>query len=557
MKSNYIAILLPPDGRWLPFLSDGLTRYARTVGFSKYLENRIIYAVMEACEELIRVSEQAGVLEQFNVFLDFKGEAAIIEIEYNGKIPLNPYETEEYEIPDANTDLDSADTEALWLFLIKKQMDRVFFQVRGSKRVLTMMQYRREEGTETRAWAMVIRPELRQGLHIHLQDDGRCVLHRDGGNVLLLGPSETFFIRNMNGVKTFHDLYMEHVDAIGLVSPNLPAALYEKLEAMDMLAHAEGEAKDARWKELLQRIINPRFSIPRADEIVTAVHRRTRFLFTPFCAVLFVFLGLSGLIPLWNTYPLLLHKVAGLEQVLLDSPQILILLYVLTLVHVGLHELGHGVTCKHFGGTIPRLGGMFYLASFVFFCDTTAAYTFPKRHQRLLVFLGGPIVSFAVFGLGLWGAGYFAGSGSLWEYVFVAFSLFNFFGLVMCLNPFIKMDAYYILMDLTGIPNLREKSFRFLKRKLGGWLGFGAEEDTRVSLKDGRIFWWYGFLGSSMTCLFVAAPLLQLGHLLQTRSLHGGKYLLLIVGCTMFLARMGTVAYGKMRNVFYRAYKLK
>jgi putative peptide zinc metalloprotease protein len=200
---------------------------------------------------------------------------------------------------------------------------------------------------------------------------------------------------------------------------------------------------------------------------------------------------------------------------------------------------------------------MFYLASFIFFCDTTAAYTFAEKRKRLLVSLGGPIVSFAIFGLGLWGAGYFAGSGSLWEYVLTAFSLFNFFGLVMNFNPFIKMDAYYMLMDLTGIPNLRVKSFRFLNRKLLGWLGFGSEEDVKVIARERRIFWWYSLLGSAMTFLFIAAPLLQLFHLLQTRSLHGGRAMLLLVGCTLLMARMGALAFKGMRGKFYREYKLK
>jgi len=560
-ENNRISILLPPSGRWLSFLSDGIVRYARTMGFSKPLEDRIVHSVMEACEELIRVTEQAGVSDPFNVFLDFKGEAAIIEIEYSGRIPLNPYEAEEYEVPDASTDMDSLNTEALWLFLIKKQMDRIFFRVRGGRRVLSMMQYRREEGMEKRLWAMSLRPELRKGLHLHLREDADappcCVLQKSSGGVLMLGPSETFFVCNMNGAKTFHDLYMDHVDAIGLVSPNLPAALYEKLEAMEMLAHAKDEARKNRWKEILHKIINPSFSIPKADEVVTAVHRRTRFFFTPVGVALLLLLGASGLVPLWRSYPLLLEKVAGLEEMLFNFPRMLIPLYVLTLIHVGLHELGHGVTCKHFGGKVPRMGIMFYLASFIFFCDVTAAYNFAKKSQKLLVSLGGPIVSFAVLGLGLWGAGYFAGSDSLWEYVFVAFSLLNFFGLVMNFNPFIKMDAYYMLMDLTGIPNLREKSFRFLNRKLWGWLGFGSDEDVKVTLKERRIFWWYGLLGSAMTLLFTAAPLWQLIYLLQAHSLHGGRALFLILGCALLLARMGALAFKRMRGMFYRDYKLK
>ncbi len=559
--NNHIAILLPPSGRWLPFLSDGIARYARTVGFSRALEDSIIYSVMEACEELIRLAGQTGVLEPFNVFLDFRGEAAIIEIEYSGRIPLNPHEAEEYEIPDASTELDSVDTEALWLFLIKKRMDRVFFRVRGSRRVLSMMQYRREEGMEKRVWAMSIRPELRKGLHLHLDENGdthpRSVLQNNSGGVLMLGESETFFVRNMNGVKTFHDLYMEHVDAIGLVSPNLPAALYENLDAMEMLVPTEDEARGTRWRKLLLKVINPSLSIPKAEEVVTAVHRRTQFFFTPPGVALLMLLGASGLIPLWGTYHLMLKRVTGLEQILFDSPQMLIPLYALNLIHVSLHELGHGVTCKHFGGKVPRMGIMFYLASFFFFCDTTASYTFPEKRKRLLVSLGGPIVSFAIFGLGLWGAGYFAGSDSLWEYVFIAFSLFNFFGLIMNFNPFIKMDAYYMLTDLTGNPNLREKSFRFLNRKLLGWLGFGSEEEVKVTVRERRIFWWYGMLGSAMTILFVVAPLLQLIRLLQTDSLHGGRALLLITICALLLARLGTLALNGMKRMFYREYKIK
>lgn len=561
ISNNHIAIRLPPNNRWLPFLQDGVLRYARTVGFSQVLEDKIVYSVMEACEELIGVSEQAGVPEPYRVFLDFRGEAAIIEIEYSGRIPLNPFETEEYEIPEANTDLDAVHAEALWLFLIKKRMDRVFFRVRGTRRVLIMMQYRREEGRETHAWAMAVRPELRKGLHLHLQEAGdappHCVLQKAGGGALMLGPSETYFVRNMDGVKTFHDLYMAHVEAIGLVSPNLPSALYEKLEALDMLARGEETSWKAQWKAFLRRVVNPSISIPRADDVVTAVHRRTTFLFTPLGVILFVLLGLSGLLPLWEAAPLFLTKVAELERILFDAPQMLVPLYLLILVHVSLHELGHGVTCKHFGGNVSRMGILFYLAAFIFFCDTTAAHTFPERRQRLWVSLGGPIVSFAVFGLGLWGAWCFAGSNSLWEYVFIAFSLFNFFGLVMTFNPFIKMDAYYLLMDLTGIPNLREKSFRFLNRKLWGWLGFGADDDVKVTPRERRIFWWYGLLGAAMTFFFMAAPIAQLVRLLHTQSHLGGRALFLILVCTLLMARMGSLAFKRMRDLFYREYKLK
>ncbi len=561
MKQNQISLLLPPDLRWLPLLEDGLRRYANTVGFPPTLENKISWAVMEACEELLRVGVEAGIATPYRVVLDFKGEVAIIEVEYNGAIPLNPFATAEYEMPGEAADIDELTTDGLWLHLIKQQMDRVFFSVRGGRKVLSMMEYRREDGAERRLWAMSIRPQLATGLQLHLKSEvgesSASVLQKFGGKVLMLGSSETFFVENMDGKRSFHDLYMAHVDKLGLVSPSLPTRLYEKLEATQMLANPDGEQPQRWWTSLYHRLLNPSFSVPHADALVSAVYRRVTFFFTPVGVTLLLLLGLSGFIPLWLKHEALFQTLAGLEQSFLAAPRMLIPLYAMTLLHVALHEFGHGVVCKHYGGKVPRLGVMFYLGSFIFFCDTTAAYTFEKKSHKLLVSLGGPMVSFAVFGLGLWGAAFFAGGGSIWDSVLVLFSVLNIFTLIMNFNPLIKMDAYYMLSDLLEVPNLRARSFRFLNRKLLGWLGVGTDLDTKVSLRESTIFWWYGLSGAVMTLLFAALPFLSLIYLLEIHSDEGSRTLFLILGCSLLLFKLGTVAYGKLRAVFYREYKLK
>jgi len=55
------------------------------------------------------------------------------------------------------------------------------------------------------------------------------------------------------------------------------------------------------------------------------------------------------------------------------------------------------------------------------------------------------------------------GTSSAWGTVFMAFSLFNLFGLIMNFNTLIKIDDDYILLDSTVIPNLRTRSFRIQK----------------------------------------------------------------------------------------------
>jgi putative peptide zinc metalloprotease protein len=560
MNDNRITITLPADANWLRFAQECLHRYGGMVGFSEKLEEMCSSSVMEACEELVRRAQEAGIDDPVGLHLDCKGETIVIDIEFNGRIPLNPLETGEYEIPDAGTDLDALDLNTLWLHMIKRRMDRVRFMVRGSRHVLRMVKYRRDRGREKQAWVMAIRPELRKGLVLHLADPDAehpaSTLQAPGTGVLKLGPGETFIIRGMDGKTTFHDLYMAHIDALGLTSPDMLAELYEKLEIMGMLHDPEAEVKSTRLRCAMKRVINPDISIPKADEVVSAVHGKTRFLFSCFGLGVLLAVGLSGFIPCWEHLHRFRVAVIGLEQVFLGQPMLLVPLYLLCLAHVALHELGHGVTCKHYGGSVSRLGVMFYLASFIFYCDTTAAWNFPKKSHRILVSLGGPIVSFAILGLGLWAAG-FAQTGSAWESVFVAFSLFNFFGLIMNFNPFIKMDAYYMLLDATGIANLRERSFRFLERKTLGWLGVGSDADTKVTLQERRVFWWYGIVGGLVTLVFVAVPLVRLTQLLGADSASGGRLLVAVLIGALLIVRLGNLAYAKIKSVRYREYTIQ
>jgi len=561
MSDNRITITLPSDSSWLPFAHESLHQYGQMVGFSERLEEMLTSSVMEACEELFRKAAQTAVSDTVSLCLDFKGEAVVVDIEYNSHIPLNPHETEDYEVPDGDTDLEDLDIETLWLHMIKRRMDRVRFMVRGSRHVLRMIKYRRDEGKEKQAWVMGIKPELHKALVLHLDDPKAehpsSVLQNPGTGVLKLGPSETFIIQRIDGETSFHDIYMAHIDALGLTSPDMLARLYEKLESMKMLVDPEDGLKKARIRQFIKKIINPNISIPRADEFVTAVHRKTKFLYSHFGLWILLAIGLSGIIPYWEHLTRFRVVIAGLEDRIFNQPLFIIPVYIMLLVHVTLHELGHGVACKHYGGKIPRLGIMFYLASFIFYCDTTAAWTFPKKRHRILVSLAGPIISFAIFGAGLWAAGYYAGTDSMWELVFVSFCLVNMFALIMNFNPFIRMDAYYMLIDYTTIPDLREKSFKFLKRKTLGWLGFGSAGDTKVTIRERRIFWWYGILGALMTLCFLVIPILRLNYLLRAESLFGGKLFIALLIVALLVARLASVAFSMVKSIRYREYKIQ
>lgn len=559
-KNKQLTISLPPDGQWMVLAQNALHDYCRIAGFSEKLTEMCANSAMEACEELVRLSAEAGVDEPFDLILDSRGETVVIDIAYSGRIPLNPQKAEDYEIPDEGTGLDDVNLDTLWLHIIKKRMDRVRFMVQGARHVLRIIKYRREEGKERQAWIMAVKPELRGDLLLHLDDKDAeqpgGTLQARGTGAIRLGPSEAFFVRNMDGKRSFHDLYMSHIDVLGLISPGTLVQLYEKLESMNMLVDHSRKRAGSPIKRVLGRIVNPDFSIPNADAVVTSVHRKAQFLCSQWGVGLLILTGLSGLVPALMHHGRLLEVVANLEVVVTESPWVLLPFYGLTIIHIALHELGHGVACKHFGGLVPRLGVMFYLASFIFYCDTTAAWSFARKRDRILVSLAGPLMTFAVLGASLWAAGALAGSGGPWESILVAFCLSNLFILAMNFNPFIKMDAYYMLLDYTGIANLRERSFSHLKHRLLNWLGAGSREKIQCTLFERRIFIWYGVLGGVVTMLFFALPLYRLNLLLTAESVTGGRLLLAVVVTALLVFRLGRLAYSKIRNVRYREYSL-
>jgi putative peptide zinc metalloprotease protein len=53
------------------------------------------------------------------------------------------------------------------------------------------------------------------------------------------------------------------------------------------------------------------------------------------------------------------------------------------------HELGHGLTCKHFGGEVHEIGAMLFYFSPAFFCNINDAWNFEKLSQRLWVTFAG------------------------------------------------------------------------------------------------------------------------------------------------------------------------
>ncbi len=562
-EDDVVRLKLPPWESMLPLAEDVVRRLSRHNGFTPALEDMLVGAVQEACEELLRTGRSVNLEQPFELVLAFGEEAADVAIAYDGNIPLNPHLAEPYEVPTVSSDPDDINLDTLWLHLIKHRMDRVFFEVKGPLHRLRLIKYRREEGEEKRLWFLGMSPVLRRGLNVEYsgpEDNPSAVLIQDfnSGKVFRFGPAEAFIVSLMDGQHTLFDIYMHYVEKEGPVTPHRLGVLYETLEAAGMLATPEELAGQPQKRSWLQMLLNPVFSIPRADEVVGVVHGWVKPLVSPLGVLLLVALGFSGAIPLWQSQSRLVEVgLPDLERLIRLHPLSLVAVYVVVMIMVAFHELAHGIVCKHYGGRVPRMGIMLYLVSFIFFCDTTSAWNFSRKSQRIMVSLAGPLVTFAFLGGALWAAGYYLGTGSFWEPVFLLACLLFFFGLAMNFNPFIRMDAYYMLMDLTGIGNLREKSFRFLGRRLlGRWLP-GGEEERDYDERQRVIFWLYGLLGGLVTSALIILPILRLARMLMARNIYSASLILGAIALALALFSLSHKAVARLRNIRRQKYKIK
>lgn len=143
---------------------------------------------------------------------------------------------------------------------------------------------------------------------------------------------------------------------------------------------------------------------------------------------------------------LLGQALAGVDQ-LVRAPELLLLIYVLTIGAGTFHEFGHVTACRYGGARPGDMGIGLYIVWPAFYSTVTDAYRL-NRTGRLRTDLGGVYFN-AVFMTGL-GAVYLH-TGQPWLLI----ALLGMLGETLWqFLPSIRLDGYYVLADLVGVPDL-------------------------------------------------------------------------------------------------------
>lgn len=153
-----------------------------------------------------------------------------------------------------------------------------------------------------------------------------------------------------------------------------------------------------------------------------------------------------------------------------------------------LHEFGHGLACKRFGGECHEMGLMLLVFTPCLYCNVTDSWMIPSKWKRAAIGAAGMYVELILASLATfvwWYSRPGLVSGLCLNVMFVSSVstiLFN-------ANPLMRYDGYYILADLLEIPNLRQKASLLLQRKLAAWyLGMPQTPDPFLPSKRQWLF---------------------------------------------------------------------
>jgi putative peptide zinc metalloprotease protein len=139
--------------------------------------------------------------------------------------------------------------------------------------------------------------------------------------------------------------------------------------------------------------------------------------------------------------------VVGALRDMLISPAMLLGFFVLMSAGGLIHELGHATACRYGGAKPGVIGYGLYLVFPAFFTNVTDSYRL-GRAGRLRTDLGG--LYFNVWSVLACGIAYLVTDEGLFLLLVVTTQL----QMVQQLPPIVRLDGYFVLADLAGVPDL-------------------------------------------------------------------------------------------------------
>lgn len=262
------------------------------------------------------------------------------------------------------------------------------------------------------------------------------------------------------------------------------------------------------WQEFwasASNVLALRFKGVDPDRVLTWLYPWVKWFFTRTCVIFCSLLILSAFGLVLVQFDTFYNKLPGFHE-FFQSGNWLWLALVLCVTKV-MHEFGHGLSCKHFKGECHELGFMLLVLTPCLYCNVSDSWMLPNKWARAAIGAGGMYVELVLASIAtfVW---WNTDPGLLNQLALNVMFVCSVSTLIFNGNPLLRYDGYYILADVTEIPNLRQKASTILTRKLGAWcLGLEEPEDPFLPQRN-QVFFAIYSVASSFYTWFVTLSIL-------------------------------------------------
>lgn len=247
---------------------------------------------------------------------------------------------------------------------------------------------------------------------------------------------------------------------------------------------------ERKHKELLQALTNIlaiRFKGIDPDRLLNWMHPKLYWIYSRWCVVLCLLFALSALTLVMVQYDEFQSKLPTFHQFFnLRNAMWLAIAMGVTKV---IHEFGHGLTCKHFGGECHEMGVMILVLTPCLYCNVSDSWMLPNKWHRAWIGAAGMYVEVVIASFCTYIWWYSSEHSMINQLALSTMFVCSVSTVIFNGNPLLRYDGYYILADILEIPNLRQKASSILNRKLG-WLCLGLEpqEDPFLPQRNQAVF---------------------------------------------------------------------
>ena len=240
-----------------------------------------------------------------------------------------------------------------------------------------------------------------------------------------------------------------------------------------LLSDAAGQdqpLKQRHQKELKQKalklvmsVMSLKFPGVDPDRFLNWLYPKVRWFFSKTCFAICLLISLCALTLVGVNLEEFYRKLPEFGQFF--NVKNLLFMGTMLIVTKSIHELGHGLMCKHFGGECHEIGFMMLVMMPAMYCNTSDSWTLPNKWHRIAIGAAGMYVEIVMAAIAtfIW---WYTQPGALHYLALNVMFLCSFTTLVFNANPLLRYDGYFMLADFLEIPNLSQKSNMALTSQL-------------------------------------------------------------------------------------------